>query len=291
MLFVLGILIASLFAISSFDKVGRAFADDGNLLPAIFCLETKTSLERAMGVRSGRLADALMELSVVYSRVPRWKDAIRAQQNAIDMRREVFGDNDSAVLLWTANMCGYMTHLKQYKEADELLSHTLVTAEKDENMTSSVGRAYLLGYIYKTMCDSYVDQARWDDAEYAASQIVTQDAVLLADESKYVSGGLGGAERLSEVYAKSKRFDEAEQAAREAIASKTKASVDDLALAVAHEALGKVLLAAGKEVPARRELNEALRLLTRKFGASDIKIAYYRSRYDTMLRDHNPYKE
>ena len=100
---VLAAFIAAIVIISNLDTLGKAWYEEGSILPSICCFEVFTSIESVLGVQNDRLANAWAELAHAYSKVPRNRDAIRAEEQAIKLRSTLLGPNDPNVLILKAH--------------------------------------------------------------------------------------------------------------------------------------------------------------------------------------------
>lgn len=276
---VVGVSLMGIIIVANLDEAGKACQADGSIMAAIACYETMTSIESVIGVRSARLSHALTDLSICYSKQNRFQDAIRTQEKAIAMEKEIKGSENTAVLILTANLASYMSKAKNYAAADQLLKDTLSQAESVRPTPD-----YAIGFILNSLGDSYLAQNRFADAELVAKRLERVDTTLLS---------LGyypfyGTETLAEIYAKTGRLAEAEVHARAAL---TKSNIADKTVLVpAHEMLGKILVLEGKLSEAKEQFDESMTLLVAKFGSSE-KTKYWRARYDSYLKEKDPFKE
>jgi tetratricopeptide (TPR) repeat protein len=249
------------------------------MVAAVRCFEVMISIESLLGVRSERLANAYTDLSLCYSAQSRMPEAMQAQEKAIDMQRELTGPSNPLVLVLTANLAVYKSKAKDYVGAQKLLKELLVQAEQ-----RVPPNAYSVGFVLNALVDSYMAQEHWAEAEEAARRLASVDDTLLA-QGLYP---FGGSASLAELYARTGRFAEAELAARSAVAL---TPVKDRAVTVpGHEILGKVLIAEGRPLEAKKEFDQALALLTEKYGDCE-RTQYWRARHEHLLKLTNPFQE
>jgi tetratricopeptide (TPR) repeat protein len=230
-------------------------------------------------VRSVRLANAYTDLSLCYSRQTRLADAIRAQEKAIALQKELNGPDSPIVLVLTANLATYKSKAKDYAAAEKILNETLELAQQ-----RIPPNTYCVGFALNALVDCYTAQHKYELAEAAAKRLANVDDIL-------ISTGFYpfyGKESLAEIYAKTGKIEEAESEARAAL---TRPANSDKAAAVpAHEALAKILILKGEKDKAKSELDRALALLTAKFGECE-KTQYWRARYAHYLQEKDPFKE
>jgi tetratricopeptide (TPR) repeat protein len=273
--------IAAIAFISNLDWLGKQWYGDGSLIPSICCFEVFTGIESVLGVKSERLASAYAELAHAYSKVPRYRDAIRAEQRAIDMRAELLGPRDPNVLILKAHVGEFMAQKKEYAQADKYLADAL--KEANENTPPEPVSA---AYLFEAQAKSYMMQKRWNEAEQTAEQIVPIDDLLLAKNRN----PFDGRELLAEICAKSGRYADAVKWARESLDAKERYLKDsNIALALAHETLGKVYVSAKQQSDAKAEFQKALPLLEAEYGAKSERCQYWRSRYDHLMNESDPF--
>jgi tetratricopeptide (TPR) repeat protein len=276
---VLGVSLLGILVVSSLDQAGKACSDEGSLVAAVACFETMTSIESVLGVRSVRLANAYTDLSLCYSRQTRLADAMRAQEKAIALQKELNGADSPIVLVLTANLGTYKSKAKDYAAAERILNETLEFAQQ-----RTPPNTYCVGFALNALVDCYLAQQKYDAAEAAAKRLANVDDIL-------TSTGFYpfyGKESLAEIYAKTGKVNEAESEARAALIRPINS---DKAVAVpAHEALAKVLVLKGDKDQAKREFDTAMALLTAKFGECE-KTQYWRARYAHYLQEKDPFKE
>lgn len=273
--------IGAIIFISNLDWIGKQWYQDGSLIPSISCFEVFTSIESVLGVRSERLATAYADLAHVYSKVPRYRDAIRAEERAIEMRSQLLGPRDPNVLILKAHVGEFMAQQKQFVQAEKYLQDAL--KEANENTPPEPVSA---AYLFEAQAKSYILQQKWKEAEEAAQQIVPIDDLLLAKGRN----PFDGRELLAEIYAKSGRNDEAVRVAEESLATKEKKLKDsNIALALGHETLGKVYIVAKQQSEAKSQFQSAMQLLEKEYGAKSERCHYWRSRYDHLLTELQPF--
>ena len=266
--------------VANLDLAGKYFMTEGNLIEAISCFEMMTSIEGFLGVRDLRLADAWTDLSLAYSRVPRLRDAIRAQIQAINLRREILGDDHPTVMTLTANLAGYKSLNKDYADAERDLKGTLVLQER-------AGQREVVseGFILRTLLDTYIAEKKYQEAENTAEKLILIDDQLMTDRRF----SYDGREKLATIYCKTNRLVQAEPLVRESMALKRKNLDPDAGgLIYAHEMLARVLLANGRKDEAQQEIDQALKLIEAKYGKKDEHVMYWKARYAQIQSAADP---
>lgn len=286
---VAGVLIAvplmAIIAISNLDVLARSWYQEGSLLPSIFCYELFTSFESLLGVQNERLASAWNELANAYSKVPRYKDAIKAAEQSIQIRESLGVDYRPRVLMMKAHIGEYLYKDRRFAEADKILAEAL-----KENEQSKQPEPISRGYILESQAKSFMEQKRWDEALTAASQLLPIDTELM--EQKRLC--FDGRELLAEIQAKSGNLPEAERLAKESIELKDKIKDDGagtVSLALAHETLGKVLICSHQKDAAQREFKSAMTLLEKEYGSTSERVQYWRARYQHLLNEQDPFEK
>jgi tetratricopeptide (TPR) repeat protein len=273
--------IAAITFISNLDWLGKQWYQDGSLIPAICCFEVFTSIESVLGVRNDRLAAAFAELAHAYSKVPRYRDAVRAEQQAIELRTQLSGPRDPNVLILKAHTGEFMAQQKQFGQADKYLTETLKEANA-AHPPEPISKAYIL----EAQAKSYMLQKRWDEAEAAAKEIIPIDDNLLAASRT----PFDGRELLAEIYAKSGQSDAALRSAKDSLDAKQRQLKDsNISLALAHETLGKIYVLAKQPDEAKGQFKEAMQYLQKEYGTTGERIQYWHSRYDHLLTDGEPF--
>lgn len=276
---IIGVSMLGILVVANLDVAGKACSDEGSLLAAVNCYEMMTSIEGLLGVRSVRLANALTDLSLCYSREGRFGDAMRTQVKAIAMHKELEGVDHPMILVLQANLGIYKTKAKDYAGAEKVLKETLAQAE-----SKVPASPYAVGFTLNALTDLYTAQKRFAEAETVANRLAKVDEML-------VSVGyypFYGKETLSEIYARTNRLPEAERAAKEALARPI--TSDRNVMVPSHEALGKVYILQGRLPEAREQFDRAMALLREKFGNCE-KTQYWRARYDSILDTKEPFKD
>ena len=266
--------------VANLDSAGRFFMQEGSLIESIACYEMMTSIESFLDVHDLRLADAWTDLSLAYSKVPRYKDAIRAQRQAITLRREILGDDDTSALTLTANLASYEALNKDYADAERDLKAILVLEARlgQHEMVSE-------GFILKTLTDTYIAEKKYQDAENTAEKLILIDDTLIpARQFSY-----DGREKLAAIYCKTNRLVQAEPLVREALALKEKNfPTDSTSLIYPHEMLARVLVANGRKDEAQKEIDAAIALIEKRYGKSDEHVAYWKARYAQIQQAPDP---
>jgi tetratricopeptide (TPR) repeat protein len=274
--------ILAIVAISNLDLIGKKWYQDGSLVPSITCYEAYCSLQTVLGVKSERLAHAWAELAHAYEKVPRYRDAVRAEEQAIKVRSQLLGPTNPNVLILKAHLGEYLAEQKKYKEADQYLAATLQEA-CSVKQPEPISKAYIL----EAQAKSFMLQKRWQEAETAALQIIPIDDRLMA----LGHSGFDGRELLAEIYAKSDRTLEALLIAQEALDSKQKQLKDsNISLAIAHETLGKVLILTKQPDAAETEFKNAYALLEKEYAGDRDRLQYWKSRYSHLLTEPAPFE-
>lgn len=274
--------ILAMAVISNLDAIGKKWYSDGSLVPSIACFEAFCSIESVLGVKSDRLAQAWAELAHVYSKVPRYRDAVRAEEQAVKLRTELLGDDDPTVLILRAHLGEYLAQQKKYAQADEYLAKTLKQAYSAK-MPEPISKAYIL----EAQAKSFMLQKRWRDAEAAAFQLIPIDDRLMARGRS----GFDGRELIAEIYAKSGRTLEALQIAQESLSAKEKQlKGSNISLAIAHETIGKVLILTKQSDAADSEFKSAYSLLQKEYANDNERLQYWKSRYSHLLTEPAPFE-
>jgi hypothetical protein len=273
--------IAVITFVSNLDWLGKQWYQDGSLIPSIYCFEVFTSIESVLGVKSERLASAFAELAHAYSKVPRYRDAVRAEQQAIDLRTQLSGPRDPNVLILKAHTGEFLAQQKQFEQADKYLAETLKEANA-AHPPEPISKAYIL----EAQAKSFLLQKRWTEAEESAKEMIPIDDNLLAASRT----PFDGRELLAEIYAKSGRSDDALQSAYASLDAKERHLKDsNISLALAHETLGKIYVLAKQQDGAKGEFKQAMQYLEKEYGKTSERIQYWRSRYDHLLNESEPF--
>jgi tetratricopeptide (TPR) repeat protein len=245
----------------------------------------KFSIESVLGVKSERLADAYADLAWAYSKVPRYRDAIQAENQAIALRSELLKDGakDPNVLILKAHVGEFLAKDKQYTRADKYLADTLAVANESQS-PEPVSKAYIL----EAMAKSFIMQKKWNQAEQVALQIVPIDDRLLAAGRTCFDGR----ELVAEIYARSGKWDDAIKQAYDSLDAKNQhKDSNNVSLAIAYETVGKVLVSANQRDAARGEFDKALELLKKEYGAKSEKVSYWGARYKHLLNERDPFDQ
>jgi len=276
--------LVAVLTISNLDAVAKSWYGEGSLLPAISCLEMFTSIQTVLGVESARLANAWAELGHCYSKVPRYKDAVRTAQHAIDMKRRLVGENHPSVLILKSYLADYLYKGKRYAESDKLLAETLKQAE-----ALSPPDELSKGYILDSTVKSFIAQKRWDEAIAAAKQLELIDDRFLVDSRS----GFNARELLAQIYALKGQTAEATTLAKDSLALKnTHLASNNVELALGHEVFGKVLICSGQKDAASGEFKQAMSLLEKEYGNSSERVQYWWARYQHLLNQKtSPFEE
>lgn len=279
---VIATVIVAIVVVSNLDVLGKKWYADGALTPSIRCYEAFCSIEALLGVKSERLAHAWAELAHAYSKVPRYRDAVRAEEQAIKLRSQLLHPTDPNVLILKAHLGEYLAQQKKFAEADGYLAKALKEANSKPD-PEPISKAYIL----ESQAKSFMLQKRWQDAEAAALQIIPIDDHLMA----LGRSGFDGRELVAEIYARSGRTLEALQIAQESLDAKQKQIKDsNISLAIAHETLAKVLILTKQTDAAETEFNHAYALLEKEYAHDPERLSYWKSRYRHLLTEPAPFE-
>lgn len=78
-----------LLAACNLDRVGDVFMNQCQYASAIPCYEVMTLVESGCGTKSERLANAWTNLGICYAKLARENDALKVQNLAVEMRKEI----------------------------------------------------------------------------------------------------------------------------------------------------------------------------------------------------------
>lgn len=269
--------------VSNLDWIAKQWYREGSFDPSLKCWELFTSIESVLGVQNERLADAWDDLSHAYSKVPRYADAVRAQEQGLELRTNLGGKSDPMVLARRARIGEYLSKQKKYHEAEQYLANLMKDVDA-LNPPNSV----CLGYVLEAQAKCAMDQKHWDDAENSARQLEVIDDLLQASDRV----GFDAREMLAEIYAKAGKLPEAEQVANDSLSVKKK-NIDSnpISVALAHETLGKVLVCSKRKDEAKSHFKTAMALIEKKYGSTSEQVQYWRARYDHLLEESDPFSQ
>jgi tetratricopeptide (TPR) repeat protein len=252
--FVLAVGVAAAIGLvgSNLDVPGNWLVAVGRTDLATPCYQLMTSFASDLHISNARTADALSNLAACYADSRRWDDAIRVQQEAINIYKNSVGSDSTAVYQGMARIGGYMNEKGNYFRAEMILNDALQGLERNP-----VRHTEATALAYSNLADNFLARGKQYEAITVLEKLLPVDESLMMLKQRSVDAY----DRLGAVYARQGRTNLSKQTIEAGIALKERIlGANNVQVASSYEKLSEMQTALGETTDARKSLSRAERI-------------------------------
>jgi tetratricopeptide (TPR) repeat protein len=175
------------------DVPGNALMAAGRSDLAMPCYQTMTSFANDLHISNERTADALAHLAQCYADADKIDEAIKVDQQAINMYKETNGADSTPVFLGMARLGEYMNNKGNYERAEMILTDAVQGLER-----AQVPDTEALARVYAVLGDTLAAQGKDYQAIAVFEKLLPIDERLMMQKQHSVDSY----DRLAAVYAR-----------------------------------------------------------------------------------------
>jgi tetratricopeptide (TPR) repeat protein len=211
--FLLATVVATAAALVGFnlDVPGKCLLAAGRADIAMPCYQLMTSFANDLHISNERTADALNNLADCYAKNDRMDDAVKVEQQSINMYRTAVGPDSTPVFLALAKLGEYLNARGNYVRAEMILSDAVQGLER-----AQVPDTAAVAHVYATLGDTLAAQGKNYQAIAVFEKLLPVDERLMMQTQQSVDSY----DRLAAVYGRLGRVNLSKQTMEAGIAIK-----------------------------------------------------------------------